>query len=402
MIHPVGPFGEPVDAIKALLGSSYEKEYSALSDLCGLIRARRPQKIIKAGGANSSVTAALLCCMDILKLSSQVYVMDACNTVPPYTKEVFDLKVELGRRGTEYCHFLHDHTLAAHMDEIGAGVDMLIVDATEAMPNDILDFLAAFPYLTHDAVVAVCNAAPAPSSGHALFQSVTADKLPAPSSVDMELHRCIQFITTETISVFQVNSGTAGHIVDLFVALKFPWKCAVTLGGLLEYKEFIDSHYGSPCAELYRQAVIDADPYRKMLEVMGQTLLKTFPQILLYGKGKRGKYFGDLATLTGIPVSGFIVSDGRDTSGEYKDLPVYEYSRIPFPPNEVFIFQTALSKEVQELLRQSPYHWMSFPETFWNDIEYEEYLSYMIQLMEKNMRIEGNGHTIWTREGITV
>jgi len=396
------PFEKPVNAIKTLLSSSYEKEYAALSKLSGLIRANQPQKIVKVGGANSSSSAAILCCLDIVQIACQIYFIDTCNTVPPYTRDVFDLERELKRRDSEKYHMFRDRSLAAHMDEIGEGVDLLILDAAEAMPYPILDFVAAFPYLTPNAIVAICEAIPRNSSDNVLIQNVTADKFSGHSPSCLDLQSCIQFITTGTVSIFQVNSYTSEHIVDLFAALKLPWQYMLQLDALLEYRKFIKTHYNSVCLELYNQAVIEADPYKKMLKAMEQSLLKTFPQVLLYGKGKRGQYFLSLLDLIGIPVSGFVVSDGRSSETEYRNYPVYSYSGIPFHPNDVFIFQTAASEEVQQRLYQSKYHWMGFPEGFWEDFEYKEYLSTVIPHMENAMKSEGEGRPIWSKGKLNV
>ena len=99
MVRLIEKFDEPVRAIKTLLGDSYEKEYSALSSLCGLIQTYRPRKIIKVGGRNSSATAAVLCCMERLQLPCQLAVVDSYDAVPPYTKDVFDLRCGLADFG---------------------------------------------------------------------------------------------------------------------------------------------------------------------------------------------------------------------------------------------------------------------------------------------------------------
>ena len=82
MVRLIEKFDGPVRAIKTLLGDSYEKEYSALSSLCGLIQTYRPRKIIKVGGRNSSATAAVLCCVERLQLPCQLAVVDSYDAVP--------------------------------------------------------------------------------------------------------------------------------------------------------------------------------------------------------------------------------------------------------------------------------------------------------------------------------
>lgn len=151
------PFGEPVETIRELLGGFYEREYPGLSNLCGLIRANRPSKIVKIGGANSSATAAIMRCIDILKIPCQLYVIDSLPEVFPYTRDVFSLERELEEYPIEFCHLFQGHTPAVYLEEIGGGIDFLILDSVETIPGNLLDFIVTIPYLTRNAVVALCE-----------------------------------------------------------------------------------------------------------------------------------------------------------------------------------------------------------------------------------------------------
>ena len=396
MVRLIEKFDGPVRAIKTLLGDSYEKEYSALSSLCGLIQTYRPRKIIKVGGRNSSATAAVLCCVERLQLPCQLAVVDSYDAVPPYTKDVFDLERELKRRNIETCRIFRKRALASFMDEMGGDVDLLILDAAETAPYDVLDFIAAFPYLASNAIVVHCGSRSSRSYKDILFQNVTADKFSAHFSSCEDLQDYIRFIITDTLSVFQVNRNTSQHIPDVFAALRFPWQCIPTLEHLLEYKKFIDAHYDALCQKLYMQAVLAADPNKKMLKAMADTLLKTFPQVLLYGKGKRGSYFLKLASLIGIPITGFVVSDGRSSERLYENLPVYSYSEIPFPFNNTFIFQISAAEEIGQRLQKSKFHWMNLPDNFWDDFAREDYLFTMMSYLENVFPMA----SIWAKEGL--
>ena len=379
MLNSIRPYSEPVDDIKTLLGSSFEKEYSALSLLCGLLQMNHPKKIVKAGGANNSVTAAVLCCIDKLQLPCQLYITESCGEILPCVKDDFDLEEELERRHSENFHNLKENTLASCMDEIGDGVDLMILDVAEVMPYDLLDFIAAFPYLAPNAIVVICGTLSGHFPKNVLYQSITADKFSMHFPTCFDLQDCIKLITTETISAFQINGNTAQHIPDLFAVLNYPWSSTPTLGHLLEYEAFVKKHYDPLCVRLYEEAILAADPYKEMLTAMAQSLAGSFSQVLLYGKGRRGSYFLKLARLLNLPVTGFVVSDGRNPEKTYENLPVYSFSAIPFPSSEVFIIQTAASTEIELCLRKSRYHWMRLPDAFWDDFEYEYYHQYYMQ-----------------------
>ena len=370
MLDQIKPFGEPVKAIERLLGDSYSKEYSGLSDFCGLIRERQPRKIVKVGGANSSTTAAMLSCVDMLPYTCSVYIVDSMQETFPYAKDVFNLEKELKQCDKKTISLFKRHTLAWCMDKIGGGTDLLILDPAVVMPGIVLEFISALPYLTPDTMIVVCSSLLGKPNNNILLKNVVADKYSAHFEHLSGMWNSIEYITTDAISVLQINSKTSKYIVDLFATLRCPWSYIPRLDYLLEYDTFIRRHYTPMCLEIYEQAVLAADPYKVMLKNMTNSLLGTFSQILLYGKGRRGSYFLKLTKLLGIPVTGFVVSDGRNTEETYEDLPIYPCSQIPFPPNDVFIFKTAKTKEIDYRLRNSRFHWMNLPENFWIDCDY--------------------------------
>lgn len=393
-MNSIKPFESPVKAIKELLGSSYEREYAAMSELCGLIQANRPQKIVKVGGVNSSVSAAILHCIDILQLPCQWYIVDSFDEIFPYTRDVFDLEKEVSRSHLENCHLFLDRTLATCIDEIGDGVDMLILDTAETMPRNLLDFIVAFPYLTMDAAVVLCNTFSNDSPQNILFQSINAGKASTNLDSFLNFQSCIKFAAIDTLSTFQIHTGTQERLPDLFVSLRSQWSYIPRLESLLDYETFIKANYHPRFLNLYREAVIEADPYKKMLKSLLQSLSEKFSHILLYGKGSKGLYFLKLARLLNVTVSGFVVSDGRNAESTYENLPVYAFSEIPFSRSEVFILQTVDSLEVEELLKASEFHWLNLPSLFWQEYEYTNYVNFMTSFYMKKILM--NSH-IWSK-----
>ena len=364
MMKQAVSYDEPVERLKPLLGTTFEREFSALSELCGLIRAGRPKKIVKVGGANGAATAAVLSCVHTLKLFCEVDIVDARCESGLYTREIFDLTKCFEQGAVSLGRFFDGRTLAACTGEIGPGIDMLILDFTERMPQDILDFIAALPYLMADAVVVLCNPFHVASDRNILFQNVTADKSEQ-TNASLEPRSCIPYGTVASVSAFQLTDRTSPHIGDLVAALGCPWLHIPPWRHLLEYAAYIKTHYDPEYIEYYRQAVISADKNKELLVSMAQSLLETFPNILLYGKGKRGGCFLELSEWLGIHVTGFVVSDGREAECSYRGLPVYPYSQIPFAKEETFLFQTAKSDSIERLLAESGYCWMKLPERFW-------------------------------------
>jgi len=364
-MEQVKSYGAPVEAIQPLLGGFYEREYSGLSRLCGLIREICPKKIVKVGEANSSTTAAVLSCIDLLELPCQLYVVDPLNRHFPHCKEAVQFEKELEHR--KNCRLFLGHTPAAFLDKIGGGIDLLILDPSETMPGDVLDFIAALPYLAQNAVIVLCSTLPDGPRGNVLLQSVTADKVSTHFTPYFDIRDCVKLAAVDIISIFQITAETAKRCMDLFAALGCPWSYIPTLEQLLEYETIVKRHYDSESLELYKHAILEADPNKKMLSYLARSLLRRFPEILLYGKGIRGQYFLKLSRLLGIHVTGFVVSDDQDAVKSCRDLPVYSYSQIPFSRNDVFIFQTANSIEIERRLQESNFYWLKLPENFWRE-----------------------------------
>lgn len=365
MINSVNPYSAPVERVRASLGDSFEKEYSALSLLCGLIQAKRPKKIVKAGAANDLVSRVVLCCAEMLRLPCQLHVVDSQEEYTLHTREVFDLRETMAQQKTAVCHFWEGRTLAGCADEIGGGIDLLILDVTDGMPGFLLNFISAFPGLSSDAAVALCSMLPNELERNVLFQNIAASKFSQHLKSDFDLKDCVPYKTTDSISFFQLNPDVALHFADLFAMLGCQWSYIPKLSCLIEWETFVKAHYDTMSLKRYRQAVIAADPGKEFLFTMVQSLLPMFPQILLYGKGRRGEYFLRLSRLLDIPVRGFVVSDNRNSMESNKGLPVYSISQIPFSRNETFIFQTAAYEEISQRLRESGYYWMKLPESFW-------------------------------------
>lgn len=198
--------------------------------------------------------------------------------------------------------------------------------------------------------------------------------------------------TQEIIAGFRINADISKYIRDLFAVLWTAWPYIVDVDNLKAYDAAIARHYDFDCVFTCRQAVIaaytahypdhntlpyadgniyyrwleDISQYRNFLLAMNQTLFKTFQHILLYGKGQRGRCFLYFAKSVGINVGGYIVSDGHTTEKSSDLLPVYEYTKIPFDLETVLIILTCKSTSwVEQVLQQSPYHWMKLPEEFW-------------------------------------
>lgn len=332
--------------------------------LCGLLRDRRPRKIVEVGVAEGGTTAVILKCARELNLDCTVYSVDVAEKLyyDPLKDVGFVLK-KMGKNGNEGgCdnhRLLLGKFLPERLDEIGDGIDFLILDTVHVLPGEILDFIAAFPYLAHDAVVVLHDTclhyAPNMNGNEVatsvLLQSVVADK----------------FLNIQdrypNIAAFQINQDSYTYFTDMFSALILPWAYLPEDRELALYEAAIQKHYNAQCLRLFQQAVAKAKEREESSSLLWRC--NGFQHVLLYGKGKRGRAFLQCCSSNGIKIDGFVVSDGHAAEKISEGLPVYTYLQIPFQPEETLIIQTAASSEITERLRNSSWRWVDIPDTFW-------------------------------------
>lgn len=333
--------------------------------LCGLLRDNKPKKIVEVGVAAGGTTSVILNCICELQIQCQVYSVDLVeNCYRNKTKKTGYLLDELSE-DIRNCHqLLLGQILPMRLDEIGGEIDFLILDTVHTMPGELLDFIAVFPYLAHNATVVLhdtvahyrsnCQEEVATS---VLFQSVTADKF---------LNYRDQY---PNIAAFKINKDTSKYIMDIFAALILPWSYMPEEEYLQEYETIISHYYPAECLHLYHQALQEADVFlnnrykrnAQTCKTILELLDKKYSSILLYGPGKRGKALLELSSKMGIEIKGFIVSDDRSKERCNVGVPIYTYSQIPFNRDQTLIIQTVDSTEVEDRLLSSGYHWLRLP-----------------------------------------
>lgn len=365
--------------------------------ICGLIRDYQPQKIVEVGVAEGETTVVILECIRRLALKSSLYSVDLSERVyhdqRRCTGDLVDRLAEhSGASAVERHHLMLGKLLADRLEEIGSEIDFLILDTMHIMPGEILDFIAAFPHLSCNAIVVLHDTRyhymrreQAGIATSVLLQSVTADK----------------FLNNQksypNIAAFQLNDDTMEYMTDVFCLLMIRWAYIPLEEHLRSYEAVISAHYNAQCHKLFLQAETEAKKYHygsQMPSIGG------FQHVLLYGAGNRGQEFYRQCNAIGIKVDGFVVSDeqfeksfhsdaegktptlkawnpDRDGPSGYKlvvqtrgseSLPIYSYSQIPFSPEETLIIQTAKAPEVTQRLQMSKWHWIDFPMIFWKEL----------------------------------
>lgn len=221
--------------------------------LCGLIRERKPSRIVEVGVAAGGTTSVILKCLEMIGLSrsSEVYSVDLSEQFYKGTGERSGYLADGVLNNSEFNHkFLLGRLLPSVIDEIGEGIDFAILDASHDMPGEILDFLTIFPYLAPNACIVLHDIAynhyfsgPFGYATQVLFSSVFADKI-----IMKDEGRGNGY---PNIGAFVINDRTRESIVNVFNSLVITWISLLSTNQKKLYRDFFYSHYGEECAQLF-------------------------------------------------------------------------------------------------------------------------------------------------------
>lgn len=232
--------------------------------LCGLLRERNPRNVVEVGIAGGGTTAILLQALSELGGEGTLTSLDLSE------RFYRDDTRESGYLGEEAAKLLPGmekrfrrllgKVLPERLEELRGenGIDFLILDTVHSLPGELLDFLAAFPYLAPDAVVVLHDVAANLYSqwikyGYAtkiLYDSVAADKYYMPDTMTPGRSSDLP-----NIAAFRVNGDTGRYIHNSFSALSITWAYDPGDGQLDSYRRCYAAHYSEECLWLFDAAV---------------------------------------------------------------------------------------------------------------------------------------------------
>lgn len=370
---------EPLKIMDEFSDKKSEMKDSELGFLCGLIKKCKPQKIVEVGIAAGGTTAVILNCIEKLELNCEMYSVDLSKKYYRDERKETGFLVNETRGNKQDRHrFMLGKVLPEWIDEIGDGIDFLILDTMHVLPGEVIDFLVAFPYLKSDATVVLHDT---------VFQHIWKYKSGIATSVLFQSVAAKKILNNQNeypnIAAFQINSDTEKYIQDVFNSLIIPWEYIPDNSQIEQYIKIYEKYYSDDCIKMFHQTLslsVDMEETAKqksevMIQVddflysLNESLINSFSHILLYGAGKRGTSFCKLAIEKDINIDGYVVSDGKKETEAIMDKPVYEISNIPYEREEVLIIKTVNSNEVSRLLKEAKYHWIEIPVVFWKVIE---------------------------------
>lgn len=375
MYKIVEAYEEPLSLNQEWKGKLYGSEMSTEQQkfLCGLIKEKKPKKILELGVAAGGTSCLIQYTLQLLGQRAEMYSVDlATKFWQDNRKSSGFLLEEMKGKFSLVEHYLFTGgTFPEFVDKIGEGIDFLVLDTAHWLPGELLEFLVCLPYLTKDATVVVHDVMLNQFGGDDPHTYAYASKL-LYATVTAEKYLCFgtdktkQIYPLENIGAFSLNPETFQHIEDCFYALTFNWRYEMSDEVERKYRAILSSHYSSQCMKLYEAAkavnhksLIYArlrKNYHSQMEF--EQVLQKWRQpenrcVLLYGCGAMGQLFLQYGTICNLRVDGFVVSDGQcihDIRG--CNLPVWHLKNLPWTNEECMFVLTPANPMVREECRR--------------------------------------------------
>ena len=198
------------------------------ANICGLIQNIRPHKILEIGVYSGVTTAILMKCIDELNLNS------SCEIISVGKDEEIDY-VRNNHTGfliNESKLFLNKpviqklilkENITELFDNLGTGIDLVVINPKNIFPDTQLAFLSAYPHLSDNAYVIIRGINPLYQDGETfqyasllLMNSLVAEKI--------TLNISDNHTDTSNIGVLLLNNDTKKYIADCFNSLFLPWQ----------------------------------------------------------------------------------------------------------------------------------------------------------------------------------
>ncbi len=221
-IETLCPSSSETDPFDYIIGMAQDET----AFLCGLLREKRPTKILEVGVNKGGTTAVILRALDMLKSKARLVSVDINPEL--YAKELLNRFPTLTDRWELKC----GRDVSAYLEEIGGDIDFCILDTAHFLPGEVLNFLCILPYLKIGATVIIHDQMAHFSIHHphiqqfgssstiacrVLYDTVVGEKL-VPS------FKQYNGLKAPNISAFTVTEDTRKYIHHILSSLMLPWR----------------------------------------------------------------------------------------------------------------------------------------------------------------------------------
>lgn len=349
MYKTVELFDEPNQRLKKFNVFEYsEMTLFQQSFICGLIKENRPKKIVEVGVSAGGTTALVLSCLEILDIEAEMYSVDLSK------KWYRDTEYETGHfakgvfpnlKNNVKHYFLLGRSIPFFLEQIGSGIDFLILDTTHSLPGELLDFIVCLPFLKDGCIVAIHDTIKnhigykdGENATKLLFDIIKADnKYYMPEEG-------IDVSDFSNIAAFQVSEETRKGIRDLFSIMTATWGYLLDGVEREKYREVILNYYNKEYLDFFdRIELLQRNTYLSKriawnygsgFEHLRKNCQKC-ENIILYGAGNYADIYYQWGKINHLNMKCFVISDDQEkVCGKNQEIPIYFLSELPYGPEE--------------------------------------------------------------------
>ncbi len=255
-----------------------EMRYRELAFLCGLLRKKRPKKVLEVGVAAGGTSVVILKALQSLGLPTRLHSVDLSEKY--YKNDGNDTGYAVGQwlpQSRDAWDLRTGRVIAGCIGEIGGGIDFCVLDTAHRLPGELFDFLAVLPFLENDAVVVVHDAllhllCPGdPAYATCLLAGVVA-------AAKIMVKDAFQPEGLANICAFVVTEDTRKYVANVFAALLMPWDYIPDDDVLADVLAALEAHYPPSFVDYFKRAAnlnarAKGDPRRLKTEVSDAPLL---------------------------------------------------------------------------------------------------------------------------------
>lgn len=368
MFKIVEPYLDPLDIFNMIGERKSELSDTDLGFIGGLIKKRKPKKIVEIGVSAGGTTCFIMRALERLRIESEMYSIDVSYTYHYDTQKKCGYQLTEG--GSKILSNIRNHTLILGKNiaeviesEVGDGIDMLILDTTHYLPGELLDFLICYPYLSQRAVIILddltfshfgenTNAI----ATKALYDLIVADKIFPENDV-----------VYPKMAGFILNEDTNKYIQDYFLGLMTPWWYGLKENEVQKYRDIVKKYYGKFELQLFDEAIRTNTETLKKKESIRRELEKishiciTAENVFIYGAGERGISLGMFLKDRIREVDGYIISDDRNKDALKIDAPIYHLNEIIHCKDKCEILVVVADDEVRDNLSKHNIDYIDIP-----------------------------------------
>ncbi len=335
------PYRELKDKVELSEMTEFENAF-----LCGLLKEKRPKKILEVGVSAGGTSVVIMQCINSLELDCEMYSVDLSEYYYRNPRKKCGFLVdEIGIKMKGKRELIAGHVIAECIEQIGSGIDFVILDTIHSCPGEILDFLTIAPFLTKDATVVLHDIgmhfdySPQGYATQLLLDTVTADMI-----IEEDIARAGHY---PNIGAFVCNDDTLKYIDHVFSALNISWLVIPQKKHLKAYRAILEKYYEDK--NLVKMFDVAVELNEKCLlknqerVLCGITELNELVEwsrdsknLYIYGMGDRGAKIYKILEKNGLTIKSFIV-----TQKEQENVSCVEINDMRFGDRDKVIVATS-------------------------------------------------------------